>query len=394
MNNMAIVAIAYNRTKSLERLLYSLNEVAYNETIEVPLIISIDWSEKIDSVYEAADRFEWKHGPKRIIRHENNLGLKKHVLFCGDMTEEYDAIAVFEDDIYASPGFYQFGQKALDYYKHSDNITGISLYTPEWNQTAGRFFSVVQNEYDTFFMQYAQSWGQIWTRNWWSEFKQWLEEENDNDFKKESIPHNVKEWPDKSSWLKQHIKFCIEKNKYFVYSKISYSTNFSEAGEHNKLTTPSYQVPFFKGHKFDYNFQPVKENAVKYDAFFEREDLAQYLNLESEDLCVDLYGTKSNAKRYLLTTRILDYKIINSFGMKLRPQELNVIMKIEGKEIHLYDTHEKIESSADKKKKENYINIYRTLYDVRATTRRNLSLLNFHLLKSDILRKTKLFKRR
>ncbi|WP_342539064.1 glycosyltransferase family A protein [Sporosarcina sp. FSL K6-1540] len=392
MKEIAIVAIAYNRPVSLKRLLQSLDEVSYDDKIKVPLIISIDWSENRDSVYEVAEKFTWEYGPEKIIKHKENLGLKKHIMFCGDLTKEYEALAVFEDDIYVSKGFYKFGLKAIEYYGNSEKVSGISLYTPEWNQTANRFFSVEQNEYDTFLMQYAQSWGQIWTRNWWSNFKQWFEEENNNDFNKETIPYNVQAWPDNSSWLKYYIKYCIEKDKYFVYPKLSYSTNFSEVGEHNSISTPSYQVSLFHAQKSDYIFQPEDDNTLNYDAFFEREHLSQYLNCKEEELCVDLYGTKKNSKRYLLTTQILNYETVKSFGMKLRPHELNVIRNIEGQEIHFYDTHKIIKRTSDIKKKRKYINIYLSLYDIRATSRKNLILLTLEYLKLAIYNKIRLFR--
>ena len=102
--DIAIVVVAYNRPDSLNRLLDSLTKVNY-EGHNVPLIISIDYSGK-DDVYLAAEAFEWKFGEKKIIRHPENLGLKKHVLSCGDLVKDYDAVIILEDDLLVSPGMY------------------------------------------------------------------------------------------------------------------------------------------------------------------------------------------------------------------------------------------------------------------------------------------------
>ena len=58
MNNIAIVAVAYNRVSSLNRLLNSLLKA---NLTEAPLIISIDKSDT-NIVEEFADTFTWSVG--------------------------------------------------------------------------------------------------------------------------------------------------------------------------------------------------------------------------------------------------------------------------------------------------------------------------------------------
>ena len=55
---------------------------------------------------------------------------------------------------------------------------------------------------------------------------------------------------------------------------------------------------------------------------------------------VDLagYGRLEKGKRYLLSTLQLPYKIVKSYGLQLRPYEMNVIQNVPGNCIHLYDT--------------------------------------------------------
>ena len=388
MDNIAIVAVAYNRPNSLSRLLNSLNQADYQSRLDIPLIISIDWSSEAEKVYEIAENFNWMHGPKEIIKHSKNLGLKKHIMLCGDLTQRYENIAVFEDDLYVAPGFFQFGLKSIDYYRGCRHIAGISLYTPEWNQTSNRFFSFEKMRFDTFFIQYAQSWGQIWTKKWWDEFKIWLEKENDKIFSEAIVPENVKRWENNKSWLKDHIKYCIESNKYFVYSTVSYSTNFSEEGEHNSFTSPSYQVNLFNETKKDFSFAEFSSEAIRYDSFFEREGLHKDLNISKTDLTIDLYGEKKQWNKYLLTTKVLNYKILKSYGMKLRPHELNVIKGITGSDIYLYDT-ELIDLESNHKSNSRVSDIKLSIYDLRATSNRTLLLLNSYYMKLTIGRKLK-----
>lgn len=40
----------------------------------------------------------------------------------------------------------------------------------------------------------------------------------------------------------------------------------------------------------------------------------------------------------MLTTKQLDYKIVENFGLKMYPPELNVIYSISGNDIFLYDS--------------------------------------------------------
>ena len=97
MHHPAIVVVTYNRPDSLMRLLGSLTKARY--PVGVPLIISIDGGDNREKqVVKIAEEFPWPHGKKEVICHEKNLGLRKHILSCGDLTERYDSVIVLEDD--------------------------------------------------------------------------------------------------------------------------------------------------------------------------------------------------------------------------------------------------------------------------------------------------------
>ena len=127
---IAICAICYNRINSLKRLLGSLEKAYYDEP--VTLIISIDKS-NTSEVEDYADSYKWKNGELRVVKHEKNLGLRNHILSCGEHLHEYDAIIVLEDDVYVAPSFYYYSKECVDKYFTNPNIAGIGLYSYRYN---------------------------------------------------------------------------------------------------------------------------------------------------------------------------------------------------------------------------------------------------------------------
>jgi hypothetical protein len=332
----AIIIVTYNRPHSLKRVLSSVNNGVYKND-NIPLVISIDYqdSENHNEVIKIANNFEWKYGDKRIIEHKENLGLRNHVISCGNLSEEYGSIIMLEDDVYVSPQFYDYSVQMLEYYHDKDYIAGISLYKHSRNVNVNRPFYPENNGYDVYFLQRAMSWGQCWTYKMWNDFYEWYLE-NQTLLPENDIPRFVSGWPN-SSWLKYFIKYVIKRNKYFVYPYESLSTNFGDLGTHNtKEQNNNSQVSLLLNNKtYD---MPNFNNTIKYDAFFERIGLEKTLNLQN--VSFDLYGTKenNNKQRYLFTMEILPYKIMKSYGLNFRPHELNVILDNPGEDIFLYDT--------------------------------------------------------
>lgn len=335
MNNLGIVIIGYKNRKGIERLLKSLDEVDFEGQKNITLIISIDYSGD-NSVEELAYAYEWKNGNKHVIAHKVNLGLQKHILSCGNYMEEYNlsAIAVLEDDIYVSPEMYKYMKGAIDFYKNDPKIAGISLYKHEININAKSPFTDYCDGGDTYFMQYAMSWGQIWMRDQWRKFRQWYDEQRWNEIDVKRIPKNILKW--KNSWLKYHIMYCIDQDLFFVYPRVALSTNFSDVGAHNKSITTSMQVSMCMK-KTNWFFSSFVQTRAVYDAFFENIKIIDFLGMI--DLEVDLYGVKEYKKetRYVLTRKCLPNKVVKAWGLFLRPVEANVYMDIPGNDIFLYD---------------------------------------------------------
>lgn len=340
MARFAAVAIGYNRDKSMERLLWSLEKAYYDE--EVDLIISIDNSGE-DAVEKCANHFAWSHGKKIVKTYPERQGLRKHIIQCGNFVSDYEAIAVLEDDVVVAPGYFLYMKQAVETYCDNDKIAGVSLYNHLWNVGANMPFQPSYAPFDAYFFQFAQSWGQVWMKKQWKEFRDWYECNAEEFLGTDEIPANVASWP-KTSWLKYHIKYCIEKDKYFVYPYQALSTCFTDVGEHNARHMTVFQVPMQYGIKKDYHFPAIDDDsAVVYDAFFERRYLDGRFQdgMKKQEVCMNLYGQKKTSfgKKYVASIQELPYKKVASYGLELRPHEENIEYAIKGEEIGIYEVN-------------------------------------------------------
>ncbi len=333
--NIAIVCVAYNRTASLKRLLTSLEQAYYAGP--ATLIISIDKS-NTDVVEQFADSYHWPHGEKRVARHEQNMGLRAHMLSLGSYFEEFDALIVLEDDITVAGSYYSYAQQCVEKYYDQAKIAGISLYSFSVNYQTHLPFTPAKSQYDVFLMNCAQSWGEIWMKPQWEDFMAWYKTHDDN-FNIELLPQSLNQWP-KSSWLKYHTRYCIEMEKYFVFPYFSLSTNNADPGENFDQTDTLFQANMQATLQTEFRLPAVEECEVCYDGFFQSKFLGKYLGIAEEELCIDLFSNKPQClfHHYVLSNRPLPYQVRKSFALQLRPIEMNIISQREGNELWLYDT--------------------------------------------------------
>lgn len=340
-----IVVVAFNRPKSLDRLLKSLDQAIYDRN-DVPLIISIDKGDN-QEVLNVANKYRWKYGKKIVIYQKENLKLRRHILKCGDYALEYGSIIILEDDLYVSPYFYDYAVKALSFSDRSDRIGGVSLYNHRYNMIASEPFEPMDDKFDNWYFQFASSWGEAWTKKQWQAFITWYNM-NPEIEKMANLPQYVKNWPS-SSWLKYFIAYLIDKDKYFIYPKKSLSTNFGDAGTHVNSSNTNFQVPLQQA-KIDYSFSDLKQSSCIYDAYFENVELRNIV--AGKVTAVDLYGQKICMKSmgvdYILTRKELPYKIIKCFGCFMRPHDSNIFQDISGNDFYLYDINESASPSIKK----------------------------------------------
>lgn len=381
--NYCVIVVGYNRPDSMRRLLKSLDEAEYFGD-KVDLLISIDKGEKQQELIRLAEKHEWRFGEKKIRAFSEKQGLKSHILKCGDVSEDYKAVIVLEDDITVAQNFYNYSRSCVEYYGEEKKIAGISLYKHCFNVDAGAFFEPSFNGSDVFLMQYAQSWGQCWTKRMWKEFREWYSKNenifdiNDN-YGLYHFPPNIATWS-QQSWLKYHIAYLVVEDLLFVYPHVSVTTNHTELGQHNRHSSSDYQVMLPQG-VFQYRLQSIDE-MIKYDAFFERLEM-EIPGFTDKQVIVDLYGRKYIFRDadILVSTSIHPYKIIDKWKLKLRPHEMNCSLREKGTDIFVYDLHDPEVSyhSANR-----YV---RTRYDVRAINYKKLLALGMMELNRAIRKK-------
>ncbi len=336
MLNLPIVVVAYNRDHALSRILTALARAYYSS--KTKLIISIDGGGP-ESVVQIAEEFSWPHGEKEVIVHGRNMGLRKHILSCGALSQKYDGIILLEDDLYVSPWFYDYAVQASKFYQGVRDVSGIALYSHRYNETAYLPFFPYDDGSDVFFMQLACSWGQIWLQEQWKDFEDWYTGSGSDELiNEQDLPANVRLWPE-TSWKKYFIQYMILKNKYFVYPRQSYTTNFGDHGQ-NHVGVKTFQVPLAQGMKRPFCFAKIEDTKVKYDAFCEIEpDYIKKMNdnLSQYEFVTDLYGTKEKHhfnKNYVLTSKECT-KFSYSFDKTLIPIEANIIESIPGSSLFL-----------------------------------------------------------
>lgn len=338
MHTPVIVVVAYNRPNALKRLLHSLTKAVYFSN-DVKILISIDRNDadpRNSEVISLAESFDWPFGPKVVQQKDKNIGLRQHILECGDMLlNQFESIILLEDDLFVSPYFYEYASQSIAALCDSPSVCGVSLYSPAVNEYTSEPFVPLDDGYDNYFVQSASSWGQLWTRNQWRLFREWynlnsVNGVNDND----NLPSDVSGWPE-TSWKKYFIKYQVETNRYFSFPRRSLSTNFSEIGTHFTVDTSLYQTPLLS-HSKAWNFSRLEASKSKYDCFYELSQESIKI-LFKGDIEFDLYGTKrlSDVTSKYLVSRKNCRKPIVQYSDKLIPSELNIFYGIGGSELTL-----------------------------------------------------------
>jgi hypothetical protein len=341
MTNPAIVVIAYNRHHSLSRLLASLSSAKYPAQ-DIRLVISVDHSDN-PKVLETAELFRWNHGSKEVIAHTEHMGLRKHVLSCGDLIERLGSAIFLEDDLYVSPVFYAYASECLQRYALDKKIAGISLYAHRTNVNCFCPFEPINDGTDVFFLQFASSWGQAWTAEQWSGFHAWYDEAPRSVSGQDDIPPFVIGWP-ASSWLKYFIKYMVDKDLYFVYPRNSLTSNYSDPGTHRRRASSLFQVPLqIRQPAEGWRFTNFDKSISIYDVFFELvpASIAGLVpHMDATKLTIDLYGTKPLGRiktSHMLTCRPCRTPI-SSFGCSLKPRDANVLFGSPGNRFFLAET--------------------------------------------------------
>ena len=337
--NPAIVISAYNRPHALARLLAAVGKAEYPSD-GVPLVISIDRSDTGNNqdVVDVAERFDWRYGPKRVIKHPDHLGLVRHVFFCGELSQEYGAVVFLEDDLGVSPVFFKYAAHALAFYDADECIAGVSLYALWFNGYTKQPFVPIADGTDTFFLQIPYTQGQAWTRKQWQHFNDWRGKGSPRPTSGDNL-HKMWLNFDAQDHFPIMTKYLVATNRHYVYPRVSLTTGMGDAGTHFARSTGFFQAPLLYG-KDSYAFKDFDDSVAVYDSFFEiQPDRLNRLtnSLRNYEYSVDLYATKEPRHLhtpYVLTSRPSRSPIL-TFGRTMWPMEANVIDGIPGAEITL-----------------------------------------------------------
>lgn len=363
----AIVTVGYNRPLLMKRLLESIGKANYKYD-DIPLIISIDESDKSDEVESVAVEFQWNYGTKEIRRFPERQGLRKHIIQCGDYSEKYGAVIILEDDLVVSDDFYNFVCQAHEKYAVDERVCGVALYSPNRNQFPNYFFTPAPSPYDVFLGGMVVTWGQSWTKQQWNKFKEWYYTHEDKlPLVNHAIPEEISGWT--RSWGRYFVSYMAENDLSYIYPYVAHSTCFADIGEHsvNSIQLTCAQVPLMSGQK-EYNMGKY-EDLPHYDSFYERvlSDDVCINGIPGSQICMDLNGMKHGTlgKKYLISNEKLPYKRRATFGLVLKPIEVNILQTVPGNAFYLYELSDpNMDIRPQKKKKYQYkLNYMRLRYE-------------------------------
>jgi hypothetical protein len=304
----------------------------------VRLIISVDFQESKSrqDVLSLAKDFKWEYGEKKVIDYKENQGLKKHILSCGSFAEKYGSIILLEDDLLVSKGFYKYAYAASNFYSSESKVAGISLYSYEYEELGWFQFYPAKLGGDTFFMQWASSWGQLWTEKHWNSFSTWLNK--GKNLEQINIPDQVKRW--NKSWKKFYIAYLVDTNKYFVYPYNSYTTVKDGEGIHAQNDSRQNFVQLTHDTiKRNYVFSDFSIQELKYDVFFQPIKRSIYVDALKKNIIVefDFFDTKKKKNftgDYVLSIKKTKESICN-YSNVLIPYEDNLIYDEQGSVFNL-----------------------------------------------------------
>jgi hypothetical protein len=331
---LTIVVNAFNRPASLERLLGSLLRAEIHGAVD--LLISIDGGGD-GAVRAVAAGTDWPHGEKTVRAFDQNLGLVEHFLRCGDTTRELGDIIYLEDDLVVSRQFANYAREALAAYREEHRIAGISLNRLPINGYTHHPFEPIPDGSDVFFAAVYWYQGQVYTPDMWDRFACWWQESRRPVSPADGLhplflPHP--RWT--GDFFPEAMLYLKQTGRYFVFPRTSHSTQFGDPGAHFDRRTDAYQVPL-QHHPSLFRLSRIETSQSVYDSYLEILPDRLAASIPDMDFDVDLNGTRpQTALRapFTLTTRPVR-RAVSTFGLQMRPPELNVIDQVPGTEIRV-----------------------------------------------------------
>lgn len=263
--SLGIHILAYNRLRSLERLLNSLAHSDVPLSSPFNLYIHIDVptgsTSKVHSrVLALSEGFKWAFGNKTVLVRERHFGLVNvmRTLTHGDSQRNEPLMMVLEDDVELSPHWpYMLQVCRQQAVATAGDLFGCALHTPRVNE-------VIETEDDTqpplwnfgmftkepwVLYQLPCSWGSIVRRDKWLNFLDYLTirigpvyigDDVDSVYAEREVETRVldglRSFKWKRSWKKFLIDHYVLNNEWMLYVNLpkqhSFATNHYEEGLH------------------------------------------------------------------------------------------------------------------------------------------------------------------
>lgn len=332
-----VVISSYNRPNSLRRILSSLLHAHYCHDA-VPLLISLDAGGP-NGTREIAEAFEWPFGPKTVVARDRQLGMRDHAFACMELLTDVDNIIFLEDDSWVGHNFYNFAVAAAECIDQSENVFAASLYAFDFCEFDGLRFAPVPTSEDLYLMKSATTWGVLFARSKWFNFREWHNQNQNLNTGAEYVPDSVNNWP-KTSWKKFLNRYLSTNGMYFAYPYVSHLTHFADPGTHFSLASGNFQVPTMRNLSLKpFALRCDVGDMVSYDEFWELEPPMELVNHFGCEFECDLRRLKAPhqiRKAYVITSRA-EVGYTRDFSGLLFPLESNCWTRIDGDILHLVD---------------------------------------------------------
>ena len=332
------MVLAYERPEALRRLLASVANARYPDGGGIPLVISLDRSERPAGAetLAVAEAFEWRHGPKSVLRRPEHLGVVRHFRTAASLALDHGGAVLLEDDLTVAPPYYEFATRVLETYGDDERIGGGCLYGLWFNGFTLEPFMPIEDGNDVFFLGVPHTQGLCFSAAQWSAFDAWSQEGR---VRAHAALHPafLRFGPDE--WFPSLAAYLAETGRYFCFPRVSLTVGWGDAGAHFSSGTSWFQTPLQLGPR-PYRLPALEEADAVYDGFFELlPDRLRRLAPAFGDLDfdVDLNATKQPVNlrsQHVLTTRRVN-AALQTFGLEMYPPESNIIMAVPGSEISL-----------------------------------------------------------
>jgi len=336
----AIVIAAHARPAALQRLLASVARA------DIPtgtsMVISVDvaassgpFADKAvlsEQVLDLANAFDWEHGAKSVIVHEQ-IGLVEHFHRCGDLTAEHGSVVLLEDDLLVGPGFYRWATAALEFGECDHRVAGVGLVTPWFDGYRHMRFEPVDDGTDGIYMQVPWYDGMAWTARMWRDYRQAEIDES-------TRLHAAFDQLADDEWFPGYVRYLVQSGRTFLLPRAAQATGTGAAGEHFEAPTDWFQSELAVRAPNPLRLASIDDSLSVYDDHMEMttEVLQRLVDGFDPGVVVDIRGCR-NLEQYEADTMVLTIrpaaKASKTWGAAMHPLEMNLVHDEPGTVISL-----------------------------------------------------------